>query len=243
MAFDEAIRSIPGPRRDGNLVFGAHLLTEDQLDPEDIVFQSEQITPECPYVKPAYWQIMKNHEVWDYSPNNVAALQGHDIQAKLVPIRYSPCMTKEMPEVAEDDKLIDVLFYGSMNPRRKEIIDELGKHVRVRGLFGVYGKYLDQFIAQSKIVLNLHAYDAAIFEIFRCSHLFANKAFVVSETGKDQALEAPYKDCAHFCKYDEIVDHCLSLLKEDGYRCAQAELAFSKFKMPTLVEELKTRLA
>ena len=39
------------------------------------------------------------------------------------------------------------------------------------------------WIARSKIVLNLHQYDAQVFEIVRVSYLLANRRAVVSERG------------------------------------------------------------
>ena len=39
------------------------------------------------------------------------------------------------------------------------------KNIKVKCLFGVYGKDRDDWIAKSKLVLNMHMYDSKIFEI------------------------------------------------------------------------------
>ena len=41
-------------------------------------------------------------------------------------------------------------------------------------VFGLYGPPRDALIARSKIILNMHLYDAKVFEIVRVSYLLAN---------------------------------------------------------------------
>ena len=83
---------------------------------------------------------------------------------------------------------IDVLFCGSMNERRMQIIQALKDSTLfdkplVIAQFVGYGAYRDKYIARSKIVLNMHYYTPGIFEIARVSYLLANKKCVVSEEG------------------------------------------------------------
>ncbi len=236
-AFDQAL-----PPTSKQIVFGSHLIKDmseaDYLRGR-ILYQSEQITSECYWVKPTYLEILRNHEVWDYSPENVRVLQKLGVNAKFVPIRYMPCMTK-FKSLPDEKKDIDVLFYGSTNPRRLKILNRLKKAgMKVEKIFGVYGHVRDQVIARAKIVLNLHYFDSGIFEIFRCAHLFANEKCVVSETGRDKELDKMYQHNAAFCDgIDQIVDKCGELFDDHESRRAWECLTVEKFMKPTLKESL-----
>ena len=151
---------------------------------------------------------------------------------------------------AED---IDICFYGSQNERRIKIIDQLksqtvpttlpdgtvGERPIVVASFMGYGGFRDKLVARSKIVLNMHYYDSAIFEIFRCSHLFANKKCVVSETGKDVSLEKEYCNSGCFTDYDSLVSRCVQLLHDDEERDKIASGCNSVFKQKTQIDILK----
>jgi hypothetical protein len=161
------------------------------------------------------------------------------------------------PQVSPDGQFtqdIDVCFYGSVNERRLKILDAL-KAVKVKeeltdgnviernltvASFVGYGGYRDKLIARSKIVLNLHYYDSAIFETFRCSHLFANKKLVISEFGKDKGLEEKYYHGAVFCEYDDIVTSCIHYLKEGNEERGEiAKQGFDIFRSVTQADILR----
>lgn len=213
------------------LIFGANIAAQlgAELPENAIIYQAEQICAkeDSEWMTHAYLDLLRHHEVWDYSLNNIEALRKKDIRARHIPIGYMPCMRKIAPV---DNQDIDVLIYGSMNPRRANIVDRLlalGLNVRIA--FNVYGVARDNLIARSKIVLNVHYYEAAIFEIFRCSHLFANSICVVSETGRDIELETPYYAAAEFCTYNDIVDNCCRLLSAEAERRRIAQAGFDIF--------------
>lgn len=242
--FDEIAEAFEAALPDGHkpLIFGAHLLngTNSEMLRGGIIYQTEQITPECWWNRDSYIEILEHHEVWDYSLENVKALYNLGIQhAEHVPIRYMPCMTK-FESVSDKEKDIDVLFYGSTNPRRIKILNALRKAgINDVRAFGVYGKERDDLIARSKIVLNLHQFDNGIFEIFRCAHLFANSKCVISEWGRDHDLDAAHLNSTVFHKAADIVEACLYYLKNDEKRHDQERLSFESFKSPTLEESLK----
>ena len=122
------------------------------------------------------------------------------------------------PSFSNQVGLFPVLFFGSINERRQKIIDDLrAADIQTVTLVG-YGSYRDKYIQRAKIVLNLHYYDSSIFEIFRVAHLLANEKCVVSESGKDESLEAPYRGAIEFSPYDGIVEKCRELLDNDTLR-------------------------
>lgn len=183
-----------------------------QAVPADaILYNLEQVDRSSPWITPELLDRFRRHELWDYSTRNIAALaHDHAIHhAKLLPIGHSPALERIAEAAVED---VDVLFYGSPNDRRIEILEQLEQRgARVMPLFGVYGAERDAWIARSRIVLNMHHYPAQIFEQVRVAYLLANRRFVVSETG-DTEGEAPWRDGLVFAAYTELVDTCLAYL-------------------------------
>ena len=149
---------------------------------------------------------------------------------KFCGIGYEDSLTK-IPQLSEDKKDIDVLFYGSMNERRKKVLDQLSANgLNVVVLFGKYGSERDEYIARSKIIINIHYYEAKVFEIVRTSYLLANKCFVVSEEGNDSNLEEPFVQGIAFSSYTQLVDTCMKYLKD---KTAREKIAKKGFEIIT----------
>ncbi len=137
---------------------------------------------------------------------------------------------------AED---IDVLFYGSTNPRRNRILNNLyERDINVHSIFGKYGAERDSFIARAKILLNLHYFENGIFEIFRCSHLFANSKCVISEHGCDKDLDTTHAQSALFYEKENIADACLYYINHERERKEVEKRAFKEFSSTTLRESI-----
>lgn len=226
------------------IMFGANNMSdpEGKLPADAIVFNTEQLLiNEGPAFHFQNYKGFANHVVWDYSTANIHQLHKLGIaKTVLCPVAYHPSMASIDP--AEED--IDVLFYGSVNPRRREILDALDNAgIKVERLFNVYGKERDAFIARSKIVLNLHFYERAVFEIFRVSHLLANKRCVVTEDGGfDAPLEVFAEACAFYETREHIVESCKSLLADGVTRAAVAARGFAQFTETSLVTNVRRAL-
>jgi len=167
-----------------NIILGAHLLSEEDMAiiPEcSIIYNFEQITDDPACLTPALLALYNRHDIWDYSQKNITALRKKGITSRIthVPVGYAEILTKIAKAPVQD---IDVLFYGSINERRRIVLDQLEQAgLKVERLFGVYGEERDKYIARSKIVLNMHYYESKIFEHVRVSYLLANRKAVVSE--------------------------------------------------------------
>jgi len=182
-----------------------------------ILYNLEQIDRASTWITPALLARFRRHELWDYSARNQAALaREHGIgQATLLPVGHSPGLERIADAATQD---IDVLFYGSPNDRRIAVLEALARMgVKVHPLFGVYGAERDAWIARAKIVLNLHYYEAQVFEQVRVSYLLANARFVVSESG-DPDTEAEWFDGLAFAPYAQLVETCLGYLERDRAR-------------------------
>ena len=166
------------------MLLGAHLLTANDaaLVPSSaVIYNLEQVQLSSGWCSPDYLGLLKRCQVWDYAKRNIASLGKLALArpAVHVPIGYVPQLTRIPRNPVQD---IDVLFYGSVNERRARVLDQLrSRGINTQAVFGVYGAARDSLIARAKVVLNLHFYEASIFEIVRVSYLLANRKAVVAE--------------------------------------------------------------
>jgi hypothetical protein len=218
------------------IIFGPALLMSAPA-PNAILYNLEQVPDlvsdldkDQGWFGPRLIDLFKRFEVWDYSQQNIDRLAARGIKAKLVPIGYHPTLSRIIPALEQD---IDVLFYGSVNMRRAKVLDGLvARGLNVKSVFGVYGAKRDDLIARSKVVLNLHFYNAQVFEIVRCAYLLANRVAVMSETPVAPGLE--HGIC--WADYDELVDICTNLVKNDRLRAMVAADGYADFRnMPVTV--------
>ncbi|KPJ62091.1 MAG: hypothetical protein AMJ42_00165 [Deltaproteobacteria bacterium DG_8] len=210
------------------IVLGCNLIPQLGLSniPKNLIlFNLEQIQLDSPWMSQSYLNILRSYPVWDYSYRNIQKLKNLGISnVTHCGIGYEPELTK-IPQSEED---IDVLLYGSLNDRRMEILKELKNNgLKVIGLFGAYGGRRDNYIARSKVILNIHYYEARVFEIVRVSYLLANKKFVISEVGQDDDLEKSFAEGMVFSTYKELVEKCIEYLKEERSRKEIAEKGFN----------------
>ena len=226
------------------IVLGAHLLAplpDLELPKDSILFNLEQVDLASSWMGGPYLAMLMRYAVLDYSAANVAALRQLGLtHAKHLPIGYAEGLTR-IPRAERRD--IDVLFVGTLNPRRVEILGALqAAGLTVVHLFDVYGAARDEAIARSKIVLNLHFYDAAVFEIVRVSYLLANRVCVVSE-GKDDEDTAPFLGGLCLCRYEEIVARCTELVADEEAREATAARGFELMRARSQTDLLEAAFA
>src|SRR5690349_3266932 len=89
------------------------------LRPGSIIYNLEQVP--SPWVTPAYVDMLRTYPAWDYSEANATAISRISSgvpRPRVVPIGYMPQMTR-IPRI---DPEIDVLFYGSINQRRADVL-------------------------------------------------------------------------------------------------------------------------
>jgi hypothetical protein len=222
-----------------HIILGSNLLPfyPTQISSNSILYNLEQITPGSPWLQPAFLDILQQYPVWDYSQSNIEQLARLGITSvQHVPIGYMPQLTRIRP----DEEDIDVLFYGSLNERRWRIIQSLRAHgVKAEAVFGLYGKERDRIIARSKIVLNIHFYEAKVFEVVRVSYLLANRRFVISERGCNPVEEAAFSAGIVFADYDELVKTCLDCLSRPEDRRCIAETGFQLMNHRVTTDYLK----
>ena len=234
----------PPDRPARQIVLGAHLLNEEGikgLPANAILYNSEQIFADSPWLRGAYREGLRTREVWDYSAENVSRLQELGAaNARHVPLGYVPELARIAP-AAED---IDVLFYGSVNERRKKILDELrARGLNVVTLWGTYGEERDRAIARAKLVLCLHFYEAKVFEIVRVAYLLSNEKAVVAEWSTEQTEHADLREALCAVPYEGLVAACEALLRDPAGRQALAKRAARLFSLRREEQILTAALA
>ena len=214
---DRAVRAI---------VIGAHLLPAQALaalPANAILYNSEQVDRESIWLRGPYREALRTRPVWDYSDENIRRFAALGIEsARHVPLGFVP----ELARIPRAEADIDVLFYGSVNERRKRILDALAHcGLKVVSLFGVYGAERDRMIARAKVVLSVHFYEAKIFEIVRAAYLFTNAKALVAECGPDTVVDAELRDAMCAVPYERLVDTCVELVHDTARRRALGEQA------------------
>jgi len=153
-------------------------------------------------------------------------------------------------------KDIDVLFLGSVNDRRKTVLEKIAKKYKVKIIQKFSGekenKIICENIERSKIVLNILFYEEnSIFDYYRNSLLISNKILLVSEKPKNINNELEYyfegiDDILFMCEYDDFyntVDNILTNynpLQINEIKNKQYNWFKSKSDMDYFVEFIKT---
>lgn len=205
-----------------NIVLGAHMCAPDiELPQGTILYNLEQL--ETGFQIPP--DLAKRYRIWDYSPCNLGLWHQQGIEAEYVPIGYMPEMTRIVPTVPD----IDVLFYGCISPRRKQVLEELEALPGIKSqIVSGFGSGRDHVIARSKVILNMHFHDSpGLFEIVRVSYLLSNSKAVVSEHSKDFPLYLT--GAMRVAHYRDLATTCRELVEDNDARATLEQEGFKRF--------------
>jgi hypothetical protein len=97
----------------------------------------------------------------------------------------------------------DIIFIGSINKRRKDILDKLKEKYKVLIVNDIYGEELKQLCDKSNICLNIHYYDNAILERVRLNEMMDYGIKIISEK--------PYDDT---CNYASV--HFINMIQDSN---------------------------
>lgn len=220
-----------------NVILGYQLLPRpaELQSSRHIIYQLEQLSDREGWFEPRLLEMLTAaDEVWDYAEENVAFLAAKGLTAvRHLPLGYH----EKMRRIARQTQDIDVLFYGSLNPRRREVLERIGKFARVVCLASVYGAERDEYIARAKIVLNIHFYEAQIMEQARICHLLNNHSFVISESSPsnpfgESLVTTPIE------QMEELVRHYLESPRERHLKAREAFAAFQARPMTELLRPI-----
>lgn len=192
-----------------------------------IVYQTE------PLVQNHWWKIehiinniREADEVWDFDYQNVQILQNYGINAKFKPPLYTSQL-KKLKTIENPD--IDVLFYGTLtNYRSSLLFDLIEKAIipvhhfdlitkrTIMTLYNFTGDKLNEYLARSKIILNISPYDGEKRqEQVRIFYNLINGKCVLSEKSPINY----YDDLiVEFDGVQQLSDKILQLLENDNWR-------------------------
>jgi hypothetical protein len=228
-----------------NIVVGAHNLDPalaETLPASTIVYNTEMVLSHSPFLS-TLKAFVARLETWDYSAANVRAWRELGISDRVRWLRpgYVPeCTTIDLARETD----IDVLFYGHVNRRRREILDALARRdIRAYVLMNTYGDARDAYIARAKLVLNIHATPDAVFEIARASHVMSNHRAFVSEAGGFDASDRDLASGIAIGEASELPELCRSLLDDDARRERLAERGYELFSQRDFLATVRDALA
>lgn len=183
-----------------------------------IVYQLEQLMGGCAnqnLVRSVIQNIKSADEIWDYDPLNIQFLKDLSINVeKFLPMIYTKCLDRIK---SLDNPEIDVLFYGWMNPRRFDIFHHLQKDLNNKlNIAWIYGRAnVDSYIANSKVILNIHAYQPwNRQEQIRMFYPLINGKTVVSEISQANLLSGEIVEC----KLEELSNNIIQYCQNDNWK-------------------------
>jgi SAM-dependent methyltransferase len=190
-----------------NFVFGAH----DRFDTAQaarhtcVFVNLEQLGAGGLKVPPNYLKLLGGSAVVDYDALNVPAYATSPEDVPIAPILYAPYLAPAAP-IPLEERPIDLLFIGSMNPRRRAWIDRIEATGRTVAMFDapLYGAERDHYIVQAKAVINAHYYESCRFEQARVSHCLSLGTPVISERTELTRPHEAFEDSVLWLQGDEL---------------------------------------
>jgi len=228
-----------------NFVFGAHLGFDAALrERHACVFVNlEQLGEGGASVSAAYLKLLAGSAVVDYDAENLSAYAGDPDSVPVVPILHAPYLAGDEP-LPLAERPIDLLFIGSMNPRRRALIDRIEAQGVQVAMFdsALYGPERDHFIAQARAVLNIHFYESSRFEQVRVSHCLSLGTPVISERGAACRPHPAFEPGVHW--FDEwSIERTIAVFKDSAAFAETSQEALERFREADPVEAYADLLA
>ena len=226
-----------------NIIIGCHLLSLDlipNLQSSTIILNTEQLEYDEMGWNSKIFAWASKYETWDYSPKNINYFH----QSGVTNVRHFKLgFQKELQRLNRQKKKdIDILFYGCINQRRKEVLNSLVKTgLNLKILSSTFGAERDSYVERSKLVLNLHLFQSEVFEVVRVFYLLTNGIAVVGEINPTTSLESRFLSGFFPSKKQDLVESCIRLVNDHQLRMLIQEKAIdciSQYPQSTYTDEL-----
>ncbi len=190
-----------------NFVFGAHLgFPADAQKRHACIFVNlEQLGQSGAQVGSDYLNLLRYGAVIDYDAANVATYAQDAADVPLISFLHAPYLDDRLAPPLEE-RPIDLLFFGSMNPRRQAFlakVEATGAQVS-RFDHPIYGAERDEFIRQAKAVLNCHFYDTSRFEQARAFQCLSLGTPMISERGDATRAPSGFDDAVFWLEGGDV---------------------------------------
>jgi hypothetical protein len=198
----------------------------EELPKNFIFFQIEQTN--CLNFKSNDIFLQNATAVWDFSIKNYQKYKHIDFKKifYLPLLFYSPSNSYIS---YQDINEYDILFYGTINDRRKNILSKLKNKYNIftTETKNIFNEELNKYIKKSKIIINLHYYNDVALEICRINEVLKFNKLVISEKPSSTDYYNQLKYSKYVVYIDEIHNDLSNIdelyktidfyLKEDNY--------------------------
>ena len=194
-----------------------------QLPKKYIAIQVEDVCTNTSFSQKYLDQLLGAIAIFDCSTMNIQYFKSHSSYGNR--FYYVPADYQLLDHEETDEEMFDVLCVGcETSPRCQEWIQEISKYWNV--CFVDPGLISDsefvKKVKQSKIVLNLHAFDASILETSRLYEILSyGNAILISESSVDSYEEDRLKDIVTWIKpsnYTDAISKITYWLENDDVR-------------------------
>jgi len=186
----------------------------NNLPKKYIVYNFEQLTTDRIWPESFFNKCKNAIKVLDYSLENIKVFNSKGIKAHHLPYGWNPTLEINYSK----EKEIDVLFLGTMNEKRHNIIKESLKNNSEYKFFihsKCFGDQFKKVCMDSKIGLNIHYYEGnTILELTRIIPFVCSGIVVISEESNDKYYDEKFKDIIFFCKKDDIPNKINEIMKK-----------------------------
>ena len=214
-----------------NWILGGHLaLRPDLLEGyRCVVVNLEQMGTAGAALPAEYRHLLKIHPVLDYDPQNLATYQIPGLPTGVFEFSHGPYLVPSA--IPLQDREIDLLFYGSVNERRRELFGRIeAAGVSVTYFDNpIYAEERDHFIRNAKAVLNCSFYEAYRFEQVRAFHCLSLGTPVICERILDQHIPSRFQDSCFFFDPAEAATFFSRFFRSGAY-IADAESRLSRWR-------------
>ncbi|WP_374764221.1 hypothetical protein [Yunchengibacter salinarum] len=216
-----------------NILFNANRLSDAELAalPGDVViYNFEQLdNRDTGAFTPVYLETLARVGYLDYQQVNLdfmARKVGRPV-GQWLPLGDAPTLRGRFEHRAEAEKDIDVLFFGSPNPRRRKVLAALEKSDLNLVARKAYGPDLEALLARTRLVLNLHYYPSGLLEVVRLQPLLANGIAVLTEVSPHTRLTGyeDWLDGLASAPYEALADQAIALVHDKAARTALSRKA------------------
>lgn len=192
-----------------------------------IVVNFEQLFEGSSWIAPQYMELLRTHEVWEYSTGNLPFYLSQGLPRPKM-LRYGWTPVFDEPKEFPLDPTIDVLFIGSRFGRRTSILSQIREQLekdRPSILFReesrVWGEERDKLLRSARILLNIHGFDNnSRFEIVRVAHAASNGPMIISEPSED--IDEEWSKVVSLCPAEEMAERVLYYLDHEEDRLSMA---------------------
>ena len=197
-----------------------------QLPKKYIAIQVEDICTNTSFSQKYLDQLLGAIAIFDCSTMNIQYFKSHSSYGNR--FYYVPADYQLLDHEQTDEEMFDVLCVGNENsPRCKAWVQEVSKYWNVCFVDPslISDSEFVEKVMQSKIVLNLHAFDASILETSRLYEILSyGNAILISESSVDSYEEDRLKDIVTWIKPSdccEAISKITYWLENDAVRMKQ----------------------